>query len=117
MLRWQAAPSQADYASNFDHCLSMLTVDADGGPPMSRYPLRAWLLSSLPLLGLTLATADEMHHHGSHVHGEVILNLALEGVTLIAEIEATGAQVLGFEQAPRNPPWRPPRSGSAVVAR
>ena len=73
---------------------------------MSRYPLRAWLLSSLPLLGLTLATADEMHHHGSHVHGEVILNLALEGVTLIAEIEATGAQVLGFEQAPRNPAER-----------
>ena len=73
---------------------------------MSRYPLRAVLLSSLPLLGLTLATADEMHHHGKHVHGEVTLNLALEGVTLIAEIEATGAQVLGFERAPRDPAER-----------
>jgi hypothetical protein len=69
---------------------------------MSRYPLRAALLSSLPLLGLTLATADEMHHHGKHVHGEVTVNLALEGVMLIAEIEATGAQVLGFERAPRD---------------
>jgi hypothetical protein len=73
---------------------------------MSRPPVRALLLSSLPLVGLGVATADEMHHHGKHVHGEVTLNLALEGDTLIAEIEATGAQVLGFERAPRDPAER-----------
>lgn len=48
------------------------------------------------------AQADERHDHGKHVHGEVTLNLALEGGTLIAEFESPAAQVLGFERSPRD---------------
>jgi hypothetical protein len=69
---------------------------------MNRFPASGWLLAALPLAMPATVGADTVHKHGKHVHGEVTLNLALEGATLIAEVEATGAQVLGFERAPRD---------------
>ncbi len=48
------------------------------------------------------AGADGMHAHGKHVHGEVTVNIALEGRTLALEIDAPAAQTLGFEKSPRD---------------
>ena len=48
------------------------------------------------------ASADEMHDHGKHVHGEVTVNIALDGRTLALEIDAPAAQTLGFEKSPRD---------------
>ncbi len=48
------------------------------------------------------AGADEMHDHGKHVHGEVTVNIALDGRTLALEIDAPAAQALGFEKSPQD---------------
>jgi hypothetical protein len=48
------------------------------------------------------ASADELHDHGKHVHGEVTVNIALGGRTLALEIDAPAAQTLGFEKSPRD---------------
>ena len=60
----------------------------------------------IALLALTVtsatASADGMHAHGKHVHGEVTVNIALDGRTLALEIDAPAAQALGFEKSPRD---------------
>ena len=38
---------------------------------------------------------------GAHVHGKVVVNLALEGNTLRVELDAPAINVVGFEHAPR----------------
>lgn len=48
------------------------------------------------------ASADELHDHGKHVHGEVTVNIAVDGRTLALEIDAPAAQALGFEKSPRD---------------
>lgn len=58
-------------------------------------------LLALSVTGAT-ASADEMHEHGKHVHGEVTVNIALDGRTLALEIDAPAAQALGFEKSPRD---------------
>jgi hypothetical protein len=67
---------------------------------------RAILMAALFALSTTAASAtavaDEMHEHGKHVHGEVTVNIALEGRTLALEIDAPAAQTLGFEKSPRD---------------
>lgn len=46
--------------------------------------------------------ADEDHHqHGSHVHGEAVLNIVLEKRELMLEIESPSMNILGFEHAPK----------------
>lgn len=61
-------------------------------------------LTTLLVLSVAGATAvaDEMHDHGKHVHGEVTVNIALDGRTLALEIDAPAAQALGFERSPRD---------------
>lgn len=56
---------------------------------------------TLPLLCCAAAHAEEFTQKGKHEHGKVTLNLALEGGTLAAEIEAPAINVVGFEHAPR----------------
>ncbi|MFM7627324.1 MAG: DUF2796 domain-containing protein [Gammaproteobacteria bacterium] len=48
------------------------------------------------------ASADELHDHGKHVHGEVTVNIAVDGRALALEIDAPAAQALGFEKSPRD---------------
>lgn len=64
------------------------------------------ILIALVALATTAASAtagaDEMHDHGKHVHGEVTVNIALDGRTLALEIDAPAAQALGFEKSPRD---------------
>jgi hypothetical protein len=67
--------------------------------PLAIAPLA--IAAAATLLAVT-AQADEMHDHGKHVHGEVALNVAVEGGTLTVEIDTPAAQVLGFEKSPRN---------------
>jgi hypothetical protein len=38
----------------------------------------------------------------AHLHGKVVVNLALEGDTLSAELDAPAINVIGFERAPRS---------------
>ncbi|MFH4765138.1 zinc uptake protein ZrgA [Vibrio alginolyticus] len=56
-------------------------------------------------IGLTLSTAanaNEYRQHGAHVHGHVEFNIAQDGKDLLVEITAPGADVVGFEHAPKN---------------
>jgi len=49
-------------------------------------------------------THDAAHPQGPgrHVHGEITLNLVLEGNRLTAEIDSPAIHVVGFERAPQN---------------
>ncbi|MCG9680961.1 DUF2796 domain-containing protein [Vibrio sp. Isolate23] len=50
----------------------------------------------------TTAFADEgFRQHEAHVHGHVELNIAQDGKELLMEITAPGADVVGFEHAPK----------------
>lgn len=51
------------------------------------------------------AASEERHggpSHGAHVHGESRLNLAREGKQVEIELEAPGADIVGFESAPKS---------------
>lgn len=60
------------------------------------------------------ATADGFVQRGAHLHGKVVVNLALEGGTLSAELDAPAINVVGFERAPRSDAER---RGAAAVDR
>ncbi|MGF1786145.1 DUF2796 domain-containing protein [Photobacterium swingsii] len=45
---------------------------------------------------------SEYRQHGAHVHGVVELNIAQDANALLVEITAPGADVVGFEHAPKN---------------
>lgn len=68
------------------------------------------VFSSVPRLALTilvfaLAASPNVSaedDHDAHVHGAVILNVALEGDVLVAETDAPALHVVGFEHAPRS---------------
>ena len=44
----------------------------------------------------------EHRHHDSHEHGVAELNLAVEGSTIVIELESPAANIVGFEHKPRN---------------
>lgn len=57
-------------------------------------------------IGLTLAISGTAHaenfrQHDAHVHGQVEFNVAQDGNELLVEITAPGADVVGFEHAPK----------------
>ncbi|MEF1289468.1 zinc uptake protein ZrgA [Vibrio sp. M260118] len=58
-------------------------------------------------LGITLAISSLAHaeegyrQHDAHVHGQVEINIAQDGKELLMEITAPGADVVGFEHAPK----------------
>ncbi|PFG45370.1 uncharacterized protein DUF2796 [Vibrio sp. ES.051] len=57
------------------------------------------------VIGLSLSTAantEEYRQHGAHVHSHVEFNIAQDGKDLLVEITAPGADVVGFEHAPKN---------------
>jgi hypothetical protein len=47
------------------------------------------------------ARADEFEQHHAHEHGKVTLNVAIDGSTLLVELDAPAINVVGFEHAPR----------------
>lgn len=64
---------------------------------MSHKPLK----SMIPALTLLLAGASQAQQ-AKHEHGAVTLNLAIEGNSLAAELEAPAINVVGFEHEPRS---------------
>lgn len=40
--------------------------------------------------------------HGAHLHGKIVVNLALEGRALVVELDAPAINVVGFERAARD---------------
>ena len=57
---------------------------------------------SISLAISSFAYAEEgFRQHSAHVHGHVELNIAQDGKELLMEISAPGADVVGFEHAPK----------------
>ncbi|MCB1623250.1 MAG: DUF2796 domain-containing protein [Pseudomonadales bacterium] len=50
----------------------------------------------------TYAAADEFDQHTAHVHGSVVVNVAIDADRLTIEIDAPAGNVVGFEHAPRS---------------
>jgi hypothetical protein len=48
------------------------------------------------------AQAEGFEQHAAHEHGKVTVNLAVDGATLTAELDAPAINVVGFEHAPRD---------------
>ncbi len=46
--------------------------------------------------------AESFRQHSAHVHGQVEINVAQDGNDLLVEIIAPGADVVGFEHAPKS---------------
>jgi Protein of unknown function (DUF2796) len=53
-----------------------------------------------------LAPAAVFEQHRPHVHGNVTLNVAVDGTTLSIELAAPAINVVGFEHVPRTPDER-----------
>lgn len=62
-----------------------------------------FILILLTLISLHSAYANETDHRhaAAHQHGKGILNIVLEGSTLLMELEAPGADIIGFEHTPK----------------
>ena len=65
-----------------------------------RFLLSTALLTCLPAIALA---ADDGHTElGAHEHGSGVFNVAIEGNTLAMELEAPGADIVGFEHAAKS---------------
>ncbi len=57
------------------------------------------------VIGMTVSTNvlanEEFRSHEAHVHGKVEVNIAQDGQELLVEVTAPGADVVGFEHAPK----------------
>ncbi|OEF03557.1 hypothetical protein A136_00940 [Vibrio crassostreae 9ZC13] len=57
------------------------------------------------VIGMTVSTNalanEEFRSHDAHVHGQVEVNIAQDGQELLVEVTAPGADVVGFEHAPK----------------
>ena len=59
--------------------------------------LRTALITSTALAFALSATAADKRELGAHEHGVGALNIAVEGATILMELEAPGADIVGFE--------------------
>lgn len=57
---------------------------------------------ALSLSSISVMAEDGFRQHEAHVHGSVEFNIAQDGQNLLVEILAPGADVVGFEHAPKN---------------
>jgi len=79
-------------------------------------------LAALSLYALQPASASE-RNPDAHVHGVSVLNIAIDGKTVEAELVAPGADIVGFEGTPSTPADRKAieravkvlRNGNAVL--
>ncbi|OEF63884.1 hypothetical protein OAA_12240 [Vibrio cyclitrophicus 1F175] len=57
------------------------------------------------VIGMAVSTNvlanEEFRSHEAHVHGKVEVNIAQDGQELLVEVTAPGADVVGFEHAPK----------------
>ena len=55
------------------------------------------------LMEISEVFSTEMHRsHEAHVHGKAVLNIVLDGSTLLIEFASPATNLLGFEHAPAN---------------
>jgi len=59
-------------------------------------------LLSAAILAAPAIAEENFRQHDAHVHGVVELNIAQDGKQLLVEMTAPGADVVGFEHAPKN---------------
>jgi Protein of unknown function (DUF2796) len=59
------------------------------------------LALGLGLIGHPDAAAAQHRHSGAHEHGRSTLNIAIEGTRISLELEAPGADIVGFEHNAR----------------
>jgi hypothetical protein len=80
-----------------------------------------WSLIIVSLLVLlsrdSAARAEEFEQHHAHEHGKVTLNVAVEGNALVVELDASAANVVGFEHAPRTTAERSAAANAAALLR
>jgi hypothetical protein len=66
----------------------------------------ALALTGLAYLAASPTLAQQTRQLGPHLHGEGHLSIAVEGRTLQMELQAPGADIVGFESAPTTPAQR-----------
>ncbi|MCG8378278.1 MAG: DUF2796 domain-containing protein [Proteobacteria bacterium] len=60
------------------------------------------VLGILSIYSLHVFSGSESeHHHTAHVHGEALLNLAIDKNTVLIEFESPAMNIIGFEHEPR----------------
>ncbi len=59
-----------------------------------------FFLLSLCINPVVYSGDSSKKQHGAHVHGEAVLNLALEGKSVLVELQTPAANILGFEHQP-----------------
>lgn len=64
-------------------------------------PLFTMSALALAVTSISAQAEDSFRQHGAHVHGSVEFNIAQDGQDLLVEIIAPGADVVGFEHAPK----------------
>ena len=65
--------------------------------------MRAFALAAAAALVLAVPlVAQAQRELGAHRHGHGTVNLAIEGARVLIELEAPGADIVGFEHAPRS---------------
>ncbi len=86
----------------------LYAIDGENAMPLSRHTLITFFLL-LTTSGLSAAEVhqhahdhaeDLMQMHGSHVHGEVVVNMVLEGERLDVEMISPAMNITGYEHAP-----------------
>ncbi len=63
---------------------------------------RISLFLALAFLLFTQNAVGQSRHVGSHEHGKGTLNIAIEGKLIVIELEAPGADIVGFEHPAKN---------------
>ena len=66
----------------------------------------SFIISILVMSFVSLAQANDQHHHhekglGSHEHGAIKLEIAVEGKTIDIDIEGPAESFIGFEYTPK----------------
>lgn len=64
-------------------------------------PLFTLSALALAVTSISAQAEENFRQHGAHVHGSVEFNIAQDGQDLLVEIIAPGADVVGFEHAPK----------------
>ncbi|MDM0012760.1 DUF2796 domain-containing protein [Variovorax sp. J22P168] len=64
-------------------------------------PITSVLFASAFALGLALGFAGQAQAAAAHVHGQIRLDIAIEGPTVVITMETPLDSLIGFERAPR----------------
>ena len=66
-----------------------------------RKKIKRLITGILIFSSLNVFSETDHHQHGSHVHGEAVLNLAIENKTILIEFESPAMNIIGFEHEPK----------------